>query len=1146
MIHPPLTMKFRFPALLALLVICINTSAQKATAPTWLWKISGNGLKKDSYIFISLPSLDRRLVTLPDSVYYYLNKSNGVVTQGDMVGYIEYLIDQKYTTTSTAEVDTAVKFNDEPPPPPPPVKLPGGVEIKPTRREDFNALDSLAATDAAEAWLYKVARHLEKPIQALEDLDATIEAYERFKELNKNNGYEAYTLPENITQLYLASDWTGLGKLVMTGDNDEYIRNLNLKLQTRIDGFIQDNSQFIVIDAPYAIGENGVLELLRKKGYQLQPIVGRKTIPKESYEKTLPPLKWVQYADESETFSIELPRPPKTEPANSSSITCVEPAVNAAFLVSSKRMEEDADLDTILESLGNELGHPISYREEITFNGMKGVEGMVIVNRSITRIRFLKGSNMMYIVMAAIPMGNPFTPEIERYFNSFRPVIQEESASKGWKTFAPKGKGIEMKFPRAYKRNRDTENAAEGTDWTYFAHDCLDLGSGTFYLVNIRELRPGFYLPTPTAVYAEIEKSMEGNMTPVEESRMEDFQGYPCYSMKGQNEFGIYSIKLVARGNRIYQFIIGTSNTKNADAIVGEFMGNVKLLPTDNTDYSLQDNPKLPFRTFAPEPFVVKSDSTQLSNGQAYYLSFDKNRIISYEILAEAIPAYAWNESETGYLESLAQRFIIDGDSIISKTQINDGQGQSLYWHTRREGRQVDLRLRSILTRDSIYTLISYVHPEDGKLAEKAVYGFKLRKYTPGNITVKKTTKLLNDLQSKDPATREKARTNIAQTSFEKKDLPTIHKLLLKSFPDDTLNIYQGTRSYLADAASVLQDASSIQFVKEQYPKFNNDPRTQYHLLQLLSAIHTKESYQHLKDILTLSMPKQIESFALNLSWYDSIELSRTLFPEILSQVENPTISDQLINLTDYLLRVEYLSPSDLTDYHEGLLAVARKKAAVVSRQREEEVSFYDLYASMRILGVAEDSTLNNALREFLPIQLSGVRMHAGLLLMDKGKEIEPQYWESVGADIYFRRDLYDSLSARNRMDLFPQKYLTQEMMAASDMYNYASDEIRPNEVELLEEREITIDGVKKRIYIYTITFLFGNSEVDPEVERELYLGIVGLYEFDKSNMDCDRTTGDMIFLEHGLEHDLSELIDALIERKLNDRRNQEKEEEEN
>ena len=88
-------MKLTLPAIIALLIFFfspVHLSAQDTSSKTLLWRISGNGLQKPSYLYGTMHLKDRRLFFFGDSVYKSIEASDGFAMEIDPNELIDSLL----------------------------------------------------------------------------------------------------------------------------------------------------------------------------------------------------------------------------------------------------------------------------------------------------------------------------------------------------------------------------------------------------------------------------------------------------------------------------------------------------------------------------------------------------------------------------------------------------------------------------------------------------------------------------------------------------------------------------------------------------------------------------------------------------------------------------------------------------------------------------------------------------------------------------------------------------------------------------------------------------------------------------------------------------------------------------------------------
>ncbi len=90
--------------ILLVLVLCLGKgSLQAQSSPAWpktlLWRISGNGLSNNSFLFGTIHLQDKRLFYFSDSLYHYLEQADGYALEIDLQEFmdsvIQKVVDQK-------------------------------------------------------------------------------------------------------------------------------------------------------------------------------------------------------------------------------------------------------------------------------------------------------------------------------------------------------------------------------------------------------------------------------------------------------------------------------------------------------------------------------------------------------------------------------------------------------------------------------------------------------------------------------------------------------------------------------------------------------------------------------------------------------------------------------------------------------------------------------------------------------------------------------------------------------------------------------------------------------------------------------------------------------------------------------------------
>jgi uncharacterized protein YbaP (TraB family) len=227
-----------------------------------LWQISGKGLKKQSYLFGTFHSNDNRIFQFSDSTYIALLKSNAIVLEADIYSMFEEYdsrienynmnFDPSGRSYTTSKKASTTKYGNE------------------DGRPQF-----------LDAYLQQFAYNSQKKFFALETVQEQLIAYENItyssqKEYNFGN----LTIGKDYSiDTYQNGDIEGIRQMLkaqLSVSGNAYnliITNRNIVMANGIDTLIKKNNSFIGIGAAHLAGEEGVIQLLRNKGYTLRPVM---------------------------------------------------------------------------------------------------------------------------------------------------------------------------------------------------------------------------------------------------------------------------------------------------------------------------------------------------------------------------------------------------------------------------------------------------------------------------------------------------------------------------------------------------------------------------------------------------------------------------------------------------------------------------------------------------------------------------------------------------------------------------------------------------------------------------------------------------------------------------------------------------------
>ena len=265
------------------------------TPHTLLWRISGKGITRPSYLFGTMHILcasDARLtdslkaaIAVCDEVYFEINLSD----MSDMLNSIKYMrMNDSKKLSDLLKPDEYARVKD--------------YFTKHSSLLPFSMLERFKpmlisglieeqgldcqTTDGMELMIMQELRTEKKPVNGLETaafqagLFDSIPYEQQAKELVNyiDSADENKKATRQLAELYIHQDLDSIGQLSdkddpgMSGYMDLLLYNRNRKWARELDTLLPGKSLLIAVGAAHLPGKEGVIELLRREGYTVDPI----------------------------------------------------------------------------------------------------------------------------------------------------------------------------------------------------------------------------------------------------------------------------------------------------------------------------------------------------------------------------------------------------------------------------------------------------------------------------------------------------------------------------------------------------------------------------------------------------------------------------------------------------------------------------------------------------------------------------------------------------------------------------------------------------------------------------------------------------------------------------------------------------------
>src|SRR5882757_5609722 len=300
--------------------------------PALLWEITGNKLRKPSYLFGTMHVSSKMVFHLSDSFYLDIKNSDVVALELDPQLWQDQLfrfenmqtnlrffsggspgdyLNERSFQLEKYEDQLRSALSEEP-------SIINGLLYRSMRtRADFEEDTYL------DLYIYQTGKKLGKQATGVENYFQTEQlvmeaAQDMMKDKKKKtadtDGESAFDLEKKTQEAYRKGDLDmldSLEKLLQPSDAymEKFLYRRNEIQAASIDSIARQHSLFVGVGAAHLPGKRGVIELLRKKGYTLRPVTmpDRDAIRRDDIDKIKVPVTFSTFTADDGGFTVQLP-----------------------------------------------------------------------------------------------------------------------------------------------------------------------------------------------------------------------------------------------------------------------------------------------------------------------------------------------------------------------------------------------------------------------------------------------------------------------------------------------------------------------------------------------------------------------------------------------------------------------------------------------------------------------------------------------------------------------------------------------------------------------------------------------------------------------------------------------------------------------
>jgi uncharacterized protein YbaP (TraB family) len=1114
-----------------ILLVVLVSSALAQSSNSLLWKATQIG-KKPLYLYGTIHIRDKSVFNLSDSTYKAIKNSDLVAGELDLENMIYDIFKNLYSKDSSNLLSKKMdpkKFNELQND----ISSSSGIDISQIDaknswmidllkdRHDWKTEESKSKETFLDAYIIRLAQQWGKTTTGIEVMDDYSKIASDFEKTGKSIYSDQEALTESfdvnaqqyLLNLYLSEDIRELFAITDKSMN-EYERyslsQRNVNMVTRIDSICAAQQLFFAVGAAHLAGKSGLIELLKLKGYTLTPVKCPTSTLIKQVELSKTSYNWTPFTAASNQYRLEMPKKQVTLPYTKDGISgeiFLAPDIfnNTYFMAIEMKVpytitKENAN--TLLDRFASGFANRSNTTEiSSSISDAKEFPSLNILTKS----QDLYYNSKVYLLHDKIIFlsvyGNKKSTQSEdalRFLNSFKYLnFAYASISKGMREFSDSLASIRITMPD----NLQMSGPYGEESASYYVRSATAKEGSFYYMVydfnkQIDDETESLIITNTVQVLSN-KKGIE-TITTRDTLMFKIYQGIYGEFLEKEKKIFVNMI-MFFYNNRMYQFYSESKNQVKSKEKFNELFSSAVLLAP----------------SLLPNNWYTTSDSLRfLSNGNPDSSNYEYN-------YGNNLPTLSFHDTNTGmqtvlktketssylvlhnpeqYLFNQFKETLSEsGDTISSDPLIKDDFGYrktyysyenriSRFWGSSKDSNRV-YRTTLYQTYEKLFILRNAILAGNENCAYlKGIHNSL--KFVGTATSPKSFSTLINDLSNKDTLISFMAYDQMDGASISEKELPVLKNALRQSYELDQLkpdNYYEPVREKLISILLTSTPTGFEDFIVEQYKETSDLSLRRTIISATLPSFSfsEKDSTPCLTKLIETELPldlKQDSSLIrkIETGYYNKGQVS--YIQTLINHRQNPEYHDWIVMALENIYRdsIQEKIISDNKDaLHELILHSFQSKLSDTSyAHKADAVQLVENLNSEKLL------PLITPLRKDKDAEL---RKQVCLTEIKLSGTCDLQVLEEVCKDPLMRFDVYSKLVGMGKVNLFPEKYKSQEQLALSIFMITLSneEEVYISECAQIGKRTKKINGVKGTQYMY---------RYHTEGETEWYYGVSGAY----------------------------------------------------
>jgi len=1009
----------------------------------------------------------------------------------------------------------------------------------PLGKIDPMALESLMEPDEdkpddkvsfVDAYLYGIARTMNKNIFGLEDAASQLEGYYGSSEVLKqrlldlvDDDVEANMdkSEEEMVKIYSSGDINAVFKFAdENGMLDSTIAARNMVMAASMIKYMADAPLFTAVGAAHLPGPDGVIALLKKAGYDVVPVPATFTGVANSFHIDYMKMDWPEHRDERLGYSLKFPGTPLHIDVHGLSTIIYPDLANNLYYgiyaiprgTADEPITHQEAVNTFIKGLGVSKKSTLLKRKDFLLNKVPCTELLMKSSSEYIRLRLVLQNNLLYGYYVGSKVNHLNVPLADRFFNSFEYFPIPEKTASPWVLYTNKTGAFTIKLPeepREMIKDIPAKVQSDSVSFKLNMYLSTDTANARSYVVRFNDYPNGTYLSDRDALFNSLITEFKGKGTIVAGPVKIEKDGFEGREVKAVLTGGFNAvIRLYVRGSRVYILVkeVGASELKGDNA-ANPFFSSFTFTPYTEPDYYTwqPDSGNFKIQMVAKPKVLIDSNKTYrryLTNTVTCYAT-NPNSGGVYAFEHSKISPYYRVKSVDSLYKTLVTNLTTYRDSLIKLDTIvlNGIKGREMM--VERKETHDKIRSRLIINGDDFFYMAGHLGNADSFDQASNVFFNSLTILRPSakvDLASSKAEKIFRDLASSDSLTYQKAFGALAYYDFSKDELPFVYNALQKNYTDDTIRF--GVRAKLIEKLLTVNNDSTISVLANLYPRLKGKDNLKGVVLNTIAGINKKNSYPVYLDLLTTDPPlKATNTYEIFSPLSDSVEFAAAHFEQLLPFIKDDKFRDNILRIARNMAAAKN-NPytKTLTDDYAKLTAYAQTDLDKYLALKESVGNDWSglVYSYLHLMDKMKVKDINDRFtKKYLEKDPKGTyasdavitRIYNGL---PNNPVLVKRYLDSIGT----RYDLMEAYDKEKQLDKVPLIYRKQEAFAKLCLYQYAAgnDDGSPDQIKLLGS--ITDKGNIYYVYKYSL------SEGD---EGEWLIGVAGPYKTGSTKLDFDK-----------------------------------------